>query len=60
MRHLWVIEEKQGDEDWVIMGDEAPEVFYKKRHTEPYIREWRTCMPDHYRYRVVKYTPEKK
>ena len=61
MRHLWVIEEKQSDEEWTLMSSHlTPEVFLKKRHAQPHIREWRTCMPDHYRYRVVKYVPEVK
>lgn len=61
MRHLWVIEENKLDKGWHIMSDVCPpEVYETKRRATEELRQWRVCMPDHYRYRLVKYTPEVK
>lgn len=61
MKHIWLIEEKLPGEGWVLMNNDfPPEAFRRKSDAGPMLREWRTCMPDHYRYRVTKYVPEVK
>lgn len=58
MRHLWVIEEKLPGKNWSAMLDVVPvEVYKTKLAAKPMLLEWRTCMPDDYQYRVVKYFP---
>lgn len=58
MRHLWVIEEKLPGKGWALMKDfYRLEVYTTKREATPNLREFRHCMPDDHKYRIVKYVP---